>query len=148
MKTYTEAQLTSFGNYMLNQDKRKRKTWAKSGVTISDVANWEEKETSMKPLSELSDNEADCEALFRSVFDVEFKEHPEIAKIVSTYTHIDECLARWVQIYGKYDNGVKLSLLVYFEGTIIAYHDNKMTSFKPFELVQKLHELGYEPTES
>lgn len=41
MGDYTEAQLVSFGNYMLNQDKRKRKEQVRSTVTHADRCNWE-----------------------------------------------------------------------------------------------------------
>lgn len=41
-KTYTEAELVSFGNYMLNQDKRKRKEQVRRDVTHADRCNWEE----------------------------------------------------------------------------------------------------------
>lgn len=38
MKTYTEAELVSFGNFMLRQDKRKRKI--KKDVANADLFNW------------------------------------------------------------------------------------------------------------
>lgn len=43
-KTYTESQLVSFGNYMLNQDKRKRREAVRKSVTHADVENWEVKQ--------------------------------------------------------------------------------------------------------
>jgi len=40
MKTYTEADLVSFGNFMLRQDKRKRREQVRKDVTHPDVENW------------------------------------------------------------------------------------------------------------
>jgi adenylate kinase len=39
-KTYTEAELVSFGNYMLNQDKRRRKTQIRNRVDDTDLDKW------------------------------------------------------------------------------------------------------------
>lgn len=41
MGDYTEAELVSFGNFMLNQDKRKRKEQVRASVTHADRMNWE-----------------------------------------------------------------------------------------------------------